>query len=158
MTISNLLLLLCILIGGVSGLRSMMGVALVCWGAHLGWLSLGATKLGFLASPISLIVFSLLAVGELVADKLPVPSRVQAGPLAARFVLGAFAAGALAVAAGASFVLPAVMGGVAALGGAFLGYSVRRLIVQQWKVKDLLVALLEDLVAVVVGLFAVSRF
>ncbi|MGI8770580.1 MAG: DUF4126 family protein [Acidobacteriaceae bacterium] len=155
----TILLLLCVLIGGVSGLRSMMGIALVCWGAHLGWLSLGATRLGFLASPISLIVFSLLAVGELVADKLPaVPPRVQAGPLVVRIVFGACAASALAMAAGASFLLPAVVGGVAALCGTFIGYSLRKLIVNRGKVKDLLVAPVEDVVAILLGLFAVSRF
>lgn len=155
----SILLLLCVLIGGVSGLRSMMGVAMVCWGAHLGWLSLGATRLAFLASPVSLIVFSLLAVGELVADKLPlIPQRIQAGPLTVRILFGALAASALAMAAGASVVLPAVVGGVAALAGTFLGFTVRRWIVNRGKVKDLLVAPVEDLVAILVGLFAVSRF
>ncbi len=155
----TILLLLCVLIGGVSGLRSMMGMALVCWGAHLGWLSLGATKLAFLASTIALVVFSLLALGELVGDKLPkTPSRVKAGPLAVRIVFGAWAASTLAVAAGASFVVPALVGGVAAVCGAFLGYSLRRVLVGRAGLKDLLVAPVEDLVAILLGLFAVSRF
>ncbi|MGB7191020.1 MAG: DUF4126 domain-containing protein, partial [Acidobacteriaceae bacterium] len=71
-----LVMLLVFLIGVVCGLRSMTGPALVCWGAHLGWLSLAGSRMGFLSHSVWLIVFSAFAVAELVADKLPkIPRR-----------------------------------------------------------------------------------
>jgi uncharacterized membrane protein len=149
---TSILLLVCVLIGIVSGLRSMMGVALVCWAVHLGWLNLTGTRLAFLGSPISLGIFSLLAVGELVADKLPfTPPRIQAVGLTVRFVFGALAAGA-------GFAIPALAGGIAAVIGAFAGYWVRGTVESQFNVKDALVAPVEDLIAILLGLFAVSRF
>jgi uncharacterized membrane protein len=156
---TSILLLVCFLLGIVSGLRSMMGVALVCWAVHLGWLNLAGTKLAFLGSPISLGIFSLLAIGELVADKLPfIPPRIQAPSLTVRFVFGALAACALAMAAGAGFGIPALVGGIAAVIGAFAGYWVRRTVESQFNLKDALVAPVEDLIAILLGLFAVSRF
>ncbi len=154
-----LLLVLCFLIGCVTGLRSMTGIALVCWGTRLGWLHLHGTKLSFLASTISLIVFSLFALGELVADKLPqVPARTTAGPLITRILFGALCAGALALSAGVGWIGPAVLGAVGAVAGAFAGRSFRKAIASRGHVKDLPVALLEDAVAILLGLFVVSRF
>lgn len=160
---STILYLLCIVIGGVSGLRSFTGIALVTIAAqrawpHLGWLHLGGTGLNFLTRPVALIVAIVLAVGELIADKLPfTPPRIQAGPLTARFVLGAFSASALAVAASMPWFLPAIIGGISAIIGAYAGYWLRRGITSRG-VKDLPIALLEDATAILLGLFAVSRF
>ncbi len=162
-----MLYLLCILIGGATGLRTMTGIALVSVAAqagrpqpgwpHLGWLHLSGTGLGFLANPISMYIFVALAIGEWIADKLPVPARTQAGPLLARAVFAGLAASALAVAAGASWVVPAFVGAVSAVVSAFAGYWLRRTITSRG-VKDLPVALLEDATAILVSLFAVSRF
>jgi uncharacterized membrane protein len=159
----SILFLLCVVIGGVSGLRSLTGIAIVTIAAqrtwpHLGWLHLGGTGLGFLGTPVAMYVFVLLAIGELIADKMSfVPPRIQAGPLAARFVLGALCGGALALAAGMSWVAPAAVAGVAAVVGAYAGYWVRRGITSRG-VKDLPIALLEDATAILLALFAVSRF
>ena len=75
-------LLLALGIGFVAGLRSMTAPALVCWAAHLQWIHLQGTPLGFMASPIAVGIFTLAAIAELVADKLPkTPARTAAGPL-----------------------------------------------------------------------------
>ena len=158
----TMLYLLCILIGGATGLRTMTGIALVSIAAqsgwpHLGWLHLSGTGLGFLANPISMYIFVALAIGELIADKFPVPARTQVGPLLARAAFGGFAASALAVAAGVSWVVPALVGAAGAIVGAFAGYWLRRTITSRG-VKDLPVALLEDATAILLALFAVSRF
>jgi uncharacterized membrane protein len=160
---STILYLLCVLIGGVSGLRSLTGIAVVTIAAqrdwpHLGWLHLGGTGLSFLTRPVALYIFVALAVGELIADKLPfTPPRIQAGPLAVRFLLGALCGSALAVAAGMPWVFPAAVGGVSAIVGAYAGYWVRRAITSRG-VKDLPIALVEDATAILLALFAVSRF
>lgn len=151
--------LLAFLIGCVCGLRSMTGPALVCWAAHLGWLDLSGSHLEFLASTIALILFSLLAIGELVADKLPkTPRRTTPGPLAVRVVLGAICGGAFADAGGASFVWCCLLGGLGGLIGAFAGYTARHVATCDGRFPDLPVAIVEDLIAIGGGLFLVSRF
>ena len=164
----TMLYVLCVLIGAVTGLRSMTGIAMVTVGAHRGWLHLAGTGLRFLARPVSMYIFVLLAVGELIADKMPVPSRVSAGPLVLRAVFGGLSASALAAAAGESWVAPALLGAVGAVGGAYAGYWLRRTITRtadatgkgepRRGVPDLPVALVEDAIAIGTAWFVVSRF
>jgi uncharacterized membrane protein len=149
---STILYLLCILIGGVTGLRSLTGIAVVTIAAqrgwpHLGWLHFAGTGLSFLATPAAMYIFVLLAICELIADKLPViPPRIQLGPLVVRVLLGALCGSALAVAAGMQWVIPATIGGACAL------------LITSRGVKDLPIALIEDAIAILLALFAVSRF
>jgi uncharacterized membrane protein len=42
------LLVFCFLLGCLTGLRSLTPPAVICWAAHLGWLNLAGTKLGFI--------------------------------------------------------------------------------------------------------------
>lgn len=155
----TLLLVLVLLLGAVAGLRTMTAPAVVCWGAQLGWLSLTHSPLSFLTSKISLVIFTLLALGELIGDKLPkTPSRLSAFPLIARAVFGGLAGAALVITAGAALVVGVAIGVVGALAGAVGGYYLRRLLTARAGLPDLPIALLEDLVAIGGGLFIVSRF
>ncbi len=143
------------LIGCICGLRSMTAPAVVAWGSHLGWLHLEGSLFEFFANKISLVVFSLFAVGELVADKLPsIPGRTQAGPLGVRIVFGAMCGAALCISVAASPLFGAILGGLGGLAGAFAGYNYRRRLSPA--VPDLLLALIEDLVAVGGGFLIVS--
>ncbi len=154
-----LLLLAAFLIGCVCGLRSMTAPAVIAWGAYLGWLHLQGGLFDFFANKISVVVFSLFAVGELIADKLPfIPSRTQAGPLAVRGVFGAMCGAALCISGSVSPVLGGVLGGLGGIAGAFAGFGYRRSLSKGTKIPDLLAALVEDLVAVGGGLFLVSRW
>ena len=82
--------LLAIGIGIVAGLRSFTAPAVVAWAAHFGWLSLHDSPLGFMGSTTAVAILSLLAIGELVADKLPMtPNRTASAPLLARVITGA---------------------------------------------------------------------
>jgi uncharacterized membrane protein len=149
-------LLYAFLIGCICGLRSMTAPAVVAWGAHLGWLHLQGSLLGFFANKISLVIFSVFALGELIADKLPfIPARTQIGPLAVRVIFGAICGAALCRSAAVSPLLGTLLGAVGGLAGAFAGYTYRRRLAPM--VPDLVLALLEDLVAVGGGLFLVSR-
>jgi len=58
-------------VGVAAGLRSLSPPAVVAWAAHLGWLNLSDSPLRFMASTIAVVIFSLLAVFELIADLLP---------------------------------------------------------------------------------------
>jgi uncharacterized membrane protein len=85
----NYVFVLAIGIGIVAGLRSLMAPAVVAWAAHLGWLNLHGSPLAFIGSTTAVAVFSLLAIGELVADKLPnTPKRTAIVPLVARIAVG----------------------------------------------------------------------
>ncbi len=153
-----LTLLFAFLVGCVCGLRSMTAPAVIAWGTHLGWLHLEGSWLDFFANRISLIVFSLAALGELVADKLPfIPGRTQPGPLAVRAVFGAMCGGALCYSGGGSVVVGAILGALGAVAGAFAGYTYRRLLSRGATLPDFLLALLEDLVAVGGGFLIISH-
>jgi uncharacterized membrane protein len=150
------ILLYALLIGCICGLRSMTAPAVIAWGAHLGWLHLDGSPLAFFSNKISLLVFSLFALGELTADKLPfIPARTQAGPLGVRIVFGAMCGAALCISGAASPWFGAILGGVGGVAGAFAGYHYRRSL--SGRVPDLLLALLEDLVAVGGGFLLVSH-
>ena len=140
----------------MAGLRSLTAPAVVAWGAHLSWLNLHGSPLAFIGSTPAVAIFSLLAIGELVADKLPmIPKRTAPAPLIARIITGGLCGACLCAAAGQSFVAGALLGGIGGIVGAFLGYGIRRRL--DLHIKDLLVAACEDLVAIGLALFLVSR-
>lgn len=152
-------LLLAFLIGVIAGLRSLTAPAVVAWGAHLSWINLQNTALSFMGSMVAVAIFTVLAIVELVADKLPsTPSRKKGPGFIARIVLGGLSGACLAVAGVQSLVVGAVLGVIGALAGTFGGYEVRTRLVTALKVPDLVIALMEDAVAIGGGLFIVSRF
>jgi uncharacterized membrane protein len=153
------MLLLAFLIGVIAGLRSLTAPAAVTWGATRHWLNLQGTPFAFMGSTAAVAVFTLLAIGELVADKLPsTPNRTSIAGLGARVVMGALSGAALASAGGQSFVLGAVLGAAGGIAGAYAGYEARTRLVTSLEAPDLVIALLEDLVAIGGGLLIVSRF
>jgi uncharacterized membrane protein len=152
-----MLLLVALLLGLSAGLRSMTPLAVVAWAAR-GWPAVAGSALGFMAAPITGYVFAALAVGELIADKLPfIPSRLQPGPLGGRVISGALTGAAAAIALQGSPIVGGLVGAIGGLAGAFGGYAVRRSLTADRKLPDLPVALLEDLVAIALAVFAVSR-
>jgi uncharacterized membrane protein len=151
-------LLLAVAIGVIGGLRAITAPAVVAWAAHLGWINLHGTPLSFMGSIAAMIVFTLAAAGEIVNDKLPkTPSRLAPGGLAPRILFGGLSGAAVAFAGGQAWWLGVVLGIVGCLAGAVAGYQVRMRIVKALGIKDLYIALLEDLVAVCGGLFIVSH-
>jgi uncharacterized membrane protein len=145
-------------IGVVAGLRSLLAPAAVAWAARLGWLHLQGTFVGFMESTVALVVFSLIALGELVADLLPqTPKRTDLAPLLARVLSGGFCGACLCVAANKSLTIGAALGAAGGVIGAFAGYEIRRRLVSKLNVRDLFVALSEDLVALGFAWFFVSR-
>jgi uncharacterized membrane protein len=112
-----------------------------------------------MASTAAVVIFVLLALVELIADKLPsTPSRTKPVGLIARIVLGGLSGAGVVVSGAQSIVLGAVLGAVGGVAGAFAGYEARTRLVKALKVPDFVVALLEDAVAIGGGLFIVSRF
>jgi uncharacterized membrane protein len=152
-------LLLAFLIGIVAGLRSLTAPAVVSWAAHRNWIDLHNTPLSFMGSTVTVSIFVLLALVELVADQLPsTPSRTKPVGLIARIVLGGLSGACVAVAGAQSIVIGALLGAVGGVAGAFAGYEVRTRLVRALKVPDFVIAVLEDAVAIGGGLLIVSRF
>lgn len=146
-------------IGVLTGCRSMSAPAAVCWAAHLNWLHLQDSPLSFLGSTAAVAIFTVLAVAELVADKLPkTPDRRQAGSLIFRLVMSGLCGAALCISSQQSLWVGAIVGALGALAGTFGGYQVRHRIVASGKVPDIAVALIEDLIAVGGDFWIVSRF
>jgi uncharacterized membrane protein len=146
-------------IGMIAGLRALTAPAVVSWAAHLGWVNLQNSHLAWTGSTAAVAIFSILALAEIVNDKLPAtPSRLAPPSLVIRSLTGALAGTSLAVAAGQSVLLGIVLGALGALAGSFVGYYVRHGIVTGLKLSDFPIALLEDAIAIGCGLLIVSRF
>ena len=112
-----------------------------------------------MGSTAAVAIFSILALAEIVNDKLPAtPSRLAPPSLVIRSLTGALAGTALAIAAGQFVVLGIVLGALGALAGSFVGYYVRHGVVTGLKLADFPIALLEDAIAIGCGLLIVSRF
>jgi uncharacterized membrane protein len=123
---------------------------------HLRWLNLHGSPLASIGSTTAVAVFSLLAIGELVADKLPTtPKRTAPAPLLARIITFGLCGACLCAGAGKSLLARALLGGIAGMVGAFLGYGIRRRL--DLHIKDLVVAVCEDVVAVGLAFFLISH-
>lgn len=151
-------LLLAFLIGVIAGLRSLTAPAAVAWAGY-GRGILTHTSFHFMGTLAAAIIFTVLAVVELITDQLPsTPSRLKPPGLIARIITGALSGLCLAAADEQSIALGAMLGAVGGVVGAFAGYHARRELVQALKVKDLPIALLEDALAVGGAIVIVSRF
>jgi uncharacterized membrane protein len=152
-------LFLAFLIGVIAGLRSLTAPAVLAWATHQNWLNLHDTLLSFMGTTAAVIFFTLLAAVELVADQLPsTPSRLKPPGLIARILFGGLSGAGVALAGGQSIAFGAILGAAGGVAGALAGYQVRKRLVKALSVPDLVIALLEDAVAIGGGLFIVSRF
>ncbi len=141
--------LLAIAIGFVAGLRAMTAPALVSWAAHLGWINLHGSPLSFLGSPITVGIFTLAAIGEIINDKLPkTPPRTAVPSLIVRLIMGGLCGACIYAAAAATPITGAILGVIGALIGTYVGYYVRRGLVNSLKVKDIFIAIPEDIIAI----------
>jgi uncharacterized membrane protein len=146
-------------IGIIAGMRSMSAPALVSNHlAHDGSENLPDNPLMILASPKTARVLKILAIGEMVADKLPiVPARVSAGPLVARVISGGVSGAAVCGAAKGRTEVGALLGGLAAIAGAYGFYHLRRRVGQETAVPDPVLGMAEDAIVVVGGRMLLSQ-
>jgi uncharacterized membrane protein len=155
----NYILLFSLGIGVAAGLRAFTPPAVVAWAAHIGWLNLNDSPFAFMGSTAAVIIFSLLAVLELIGDVRPqTPKRTAPMPLIARIVTGGFCGACIQYAAtNQGWVGGALAGAAAAVIGAFAGYEIRKRLVEGLNTKDIFIALLEDLVAIGLACLFVTR-
>ena len=149
--------ILAFVIGALTGLRALAPAAVVSWAAHLGWLHLQGTWLAFLGEAITPYVLSVLALGELITDKLPMtPSRKIPMQFGTRMVMGGLSGAALATSGGV-WIAGLVAGIVGAIVGTLAGADLRGRLSRAVGT-DLPIALLEDGVAIAVAILIVSQF
>ena len=146
-----LVLLMALLIGVIAGLRSLTAPAVVAWGAFLLWINMNGTWASWMGNLITAVILSLLAVGELVNDKLPkTPPRTAPPVFAVRILMGGFAGAVLGTVWGYKWGGIGA-GAVGAVLGTLGGYHARKSLVAVAGGRDPPIALLEDAVAVFGG-------
>lgn len=139
-------------IGFIAGARSMMAPALTSsyFLTHPS-LFLEASALRGMAFPKTANVLRLMALGEIVGDKLPkTPNRTAPLPLGGRAASGGLCGAALFLAEGKPAAMGAAIGAAAAIASTFLTYTLRHNLVKATKLPDPAVAFAED--ALMLGL------
>jgi uncharacterized membrane protein len=144
------------LIGTASGLRALIGLASVSWAVHFGILPLEHTWLAFLGYAFTPYILTLMAIGELVNDKLPkTPSRLVPPQFITRIVTSALSGLAIGL-SGNGLIIGLVAGILGAVAGTFGGAKARSVLAERFG-RDLPAALLEDAVALGIAAFALFR-
>ena len=141
-------LVLALLIGVVAGLRSLTAPAVVAWAALLGWINLHGTWASWVGNVITVVIVTILAVAELVSDKLPkTPARTAPPSFVARIITGGFSGAVIGTPFGHPWTALGA-GIVGAVLGTLGGYQARKRLVAARNGKDMPIALLEDAVAI----------
>jgi uncharacterized membrane protein len=142
-------------IGAVSGLRSMAGPAIISKAANHKLLDLRKGPFAWFGSDNASSSATLLAVAELIADKLPFRAdRTDAPSLIFRAISGGVCGYAVCGRGGAKKEkwMSAVVGASAALAASWAGFEYRKRV----KLPPLLAAVVEDAVAVGAGAAVVA--
>ena len=141
-------------LGAASGSRSTAGVAAVALASRRGDPGRLASGLGSTAGTVT---SGVLALGELVGDKLPTtPSRLAAPALGGRVLLGGTAAAAEARRDGHDPVVPALVGAAGAVGAAVLFARLRGVAADRFG-SDMPGAFVEDGLAALLGWLGARR-
>jgi uncharacterized membrane protein len=150
------LLFLALCEGCLAGLRPFTAAAILSWAIHLSALPLSETTLGIFGSWWLSITLTVLAIAELVRDKLASTrcrrSRLQ---FALRLVVGLFCGAALSMPNSLPWWSMAA-GAIGATIGTFAGSALRRTLSRALD-GDMPIAFLEDAVAVFGGLAILSQ-
>lgn len=142
-------------LGLATGMRTFTPIAVICWYAYVGYLPVDATWATWTARLTVAIVFTVLAIGELIGDKLPkTPNRIAPMPLLARLIFGGLCGSIAATAISGPGVEGVLLGVLGALLGAFGGFMVRRHLRERLGCPDYMLAVCEDAIAILLAVFA----
>jgi uncharacterized membrane protein len=145
------------LLGGLTGLRTMTPMCVLCWFAYVGDLRMHHSWAFWTAKLVTAVVFTVLAAGELIGDKLPqTPNRTAPFPLLARMAFGGLVGAIAATSLHGSLIEGIVLGVISAVAGAFLGFHLRQHLVKERGFSDLPVALVEDALAIGLSVIAMG--
>ena len=144
-------------LGFATGLRTMTPMAVVCWFAYFHHLPIHQSWAFWTAKLVTALVFTVLAAGELIGDKLPnTPNRIAPGPLLARVGFGGLTGAIAATALRGSPIEGVLLGVIGALAGSFIGYQLRKLLRVNMGCADWPLAVAEDVVAIGLSLVAMG--
>jgi uncharacterized membrane protein len=150
----NDVLLRAVALGAASGSRSTAGITAVALTSGIDDRGAVAPRLG---SRTGGVITGLLAVGELIGDKLPsTPSRLAGPGLVPRLVLGATSAATMARRDGHDGRLPLLIGLAGAGAAAVLGVRLRAAAAQRFG-SDRPGAVAEDAAAALLGWLGARR-
>lgn len=145
-----------LLLGVVTGMRSMTGIAALSWAVWLGlvpeygW----ATWIGHL---VFALLFTICALGEYGVDTLPqTPRRTSLGPALFRVVVASLVGAMVAKAIDEPVAGGIIFGAVGAIIGTWGGFFVRMTVARLFR-RDLPAALLESASAIVLAVLAVVK-
>jgi len=142
-------------LGTATGLRTLMGITVVSWGARVGYIHLEHSWLAFLGYAFTPYILSLLAIGEIINDKLPkTASRLVPPQFIGRIVMGTLCGTALGLSTG-HLVTCVVSGAVGSVAGTLGGAKARGFGAKLFG-RDLPAALIEDFVALGIAVCAVA--
>jgi uncharacterized membrane protein len=150
-----LFLIAAFLLGIACGLRALVGLAAASWAASTHHLALEGTWLSLLGNRVTPYVVSVLAVGEIVNDKLPkTQSRLVPPQFGARIVMGAITGAAIGL-AHQQLALGALTGVVGSVAGTLAGAKFRAMLAKVFR-RDLPAAVIEDVLAILLAFLALS--
>ena len=145
------------LLGGLTGLRTMTPMAVLCWFSYAGDLEVHRSWAFWTTKLVTAVVFTLLAAGELIGDKLPkTPNRTAPFPLLARMGFGGLVGAIAATSLHGSVIEGVLLGLISSVAGAFVGVNLRQYLVKERGFPDLPVALVEDALAIGLSVIAVG--
>jgi uncharacterized membrane protein len=129
-------------LGALAGMRSMTALATLRDEIDTFEGSIDPSIIALLKSPEAAHAMRLMAVGEMIIDKLPfTPARTAPAPLIGRAVIGALLG---MMATPEDRRRGALIGALAAVTGAFAAYSARRRLHTVYNIPDPILGMLED--------------
>jgi uncharacterized membrane protein len=139
-----------ICMGIIAGMRSMSAPALVSnYLADKQSFEIENSAFRFLASQKTANVLTVLAIGEIIADKLPlVPDRISPVPLIGRGISGAICGAALCIAEDERPEIGVLTGLTGAIISTYGFYYLRHKLSEDAGIPDLLLGLAEDALVV----------
>ncbi len=146
-------------LGAIAGVRTMSAPALLSQAASRGHIEgIEGTPFAFLASPRTMRILTVLAVGEALADKLPfAPDRISAPGLIGRMSSGALVGAALFAAAERRATIGAGLGLLSAAAASYPSYYLRVKTQEKLGTPNWVVGLVEDALAEGAGLLALRK-
>jgi uncharacterized membrane protein len=131
--------------GAVAGMRSMAAPAIVSQFAKSGLMPMSNSSLSLLYRPATAKTLAVLAVGEVIADKLPfMPKRTDKPALITRAISGSVSGAAICSSKKRSVVTGALLGALGAIGATYGGYKLRKWAGERFDVPDPVLAIAED--------------
>jgi uncharacterized membrane protein len=146
-------------LGALAGMRSTSAPAITSHIlSHHHSKKLENSPLNFMQSEKVATVLKIMALGELIGDKLPTaPNRIIPFACAGRCLSGALAGASIFKATGGNALIGGILGGAAAVASTFGSFYLRKGVVEKTKVLDPVIGAIEDALVISSGI-GLARF